>query len=123
MARIKLKFYDKEYIIEYKNRSQVKEYFADLEAIVKEADALAKDKNVDDKQKANVSLKGLVILIKAGLVEHHADDMPSDEDIDKWTTSIPNTKAFYEKLMSMIQEVIDAIDNDTKNLNWEVEED
>lgn len=107
--RIKLKFYDKEYIIEYANRSEVKEYFAEL------------GKVKDDNSIEN-GIKALTILLKAGLVEHHKEEMPTDEELGRWATSIPNTKKFFETLMSMVQEVVNAIDNDTKNLNWEVEE-
>lgn len=107
MGRIKLKFYDKTYIIEYANRLEVKQYFQEI-ATIKEKDETKK------------LLKELVILLKAGLVEHHANEMPSDNDILNWATSMPNAQAFYEKLMSMVQDVISLIDKDTKNLNWEV---
>lgn len=106
MARIKLSFYDKTYIIEYANRIEVKEYFAQL----------TKLKGEDDVEKG---IKALVILLKAGLVEHHSKDMPSDKDLERWATSMPNTEKFFEKLMSMVQEVVNAIEQDTKNLKWE----
>ena len=107
MGRIKLKFYDKEYIIEFANRIEVKEYFAQLEKL-------------DKKETIENGIKASVILIKAGLVEHHKNDMPSDAELEKWATSVPNIKEFYEKLMSMVQEVVSLINNDTKNLKWEV---
>lgn len=109
MARIKLSFYDKDYIIEYANRIEVKEYFSQLSKIEQKEDV------------AN-GVKALVILIKAGLVEHHSNDMPSDKDIERWATSMPNPKEFYEMLMSMIQDVVSLIEKDTKNLKWEVVE-
>lgn len=120
MARIKLKFYDKEYIIEYKNRDEVKAYFVDLQELYDKLEKIDPDKNVKDY--VLVSSKALEILIKAGLVEHHKDNMPSDEDIKRWITTIPNATAFYEKLMSMIQEVVSSVEEDAKNLSWEVEE-
>jgi len=108
MGRIKLKFYDKTYIIEYANRIEVKEYFAQLSKLSKKDDIES-------------SVKALVILLKAGLVEHHKNDMPSDKDLEIWATSIPNTQKFYEQLMSMVQDVVSLIEDDTKNLKWEVE--
>ena len=114
MARIKLKFYDKTYIIEYANRLEVKEYFAELKNLKK----LAKGKDID----VESGISALKILVKAGLVEHHKDEMPSDQEIERWLTVLPNQKAFYEKLMSMIQEVVNAIESDTKNVSWEVEQ-
>ena len=60
------------------------------------------------------------MLLKAGLIEHHANDMPSDEQLENWVTIMPNADKFYEKLMSMVQEVITVIEKDTKNLTWEV---
>lgn len=110
MARIKLKFHDKTYIIEYANRIEVKQYFGQLTKI--------KSKKKDDIESG---VKQLVLLIKAGLVEHHKDDMPSNEEIERWATSMPDAKKFFDKLMSMVQEVVSLIDDDTKNLSWEVE--
>lgn len=107
MGRIKLKFYDKTYIIEYANRLEVKSYFAELSKIK------------DTKDFEN-GIKALVLLVKAGLVEHHKNDMPSDSELENWVVSIPNAQQFYDKLMSMVQEVVSVIENDTKNLNWEV---
>lgn len=109
MGRIKLKFYDKEYIIEYANRIEVKEYFGELSKI-------------KEKEDVKQGIKALVLLLKAGLVEHHLNEMPSDEELERWATSMPNAKEFYEKLMSMVQDVVSLIENDTKNLKWEVEE-
>ena len=109
MGRIKLKFYDKTYTIEYANRIEVKEYFAQLSKI-------------KGKEDIETSMRALVLLLKAGLVEHHKEEMPSDEELERWATSIPNAEQFYEKLMSMVQEVITSMDKDTKNLKWEVEE-
>lgn len=104
--QIKLKFYDKEYIIEYANRTEVKRYFAEAEAL-------------KGKEDFESGVKATLLLIKAGLVEHHFDEMPSDKDIENWITIMPNADKFYERLMSMVQEVITVIENDAKNLNWE----
>ena len=106
--KIKLQFYDKTYTIEYANRIEVKEYFAQLG-------------KVEKKDTIENGIRALVLLLKAGLVEHHKEEMPSDKELERWATSIPNTKEFYETLMSMVQEVISVIDKDTKNLKWEVE--
>lgn len=111
MGRIKLKFYDKTYIIEFANRAVVKNYFAELSKIENEDDDFEK------------GIKALVLLLKAGLVKHHKEDMPSDEELERWATSIPNAKEFYEKLMSMVQEVVSLVDKDRKNTSWEVESD
>lgn len=105
--QIKLSFYDKTYIVEYANRIEVKNYFAQLSEF--------KDKNDFDS-----GVKALVLLLKAGLIAHHKDEMPSDKDLENWITIMPNADKFYETLMSMVQEVISVIDNDTKNLKWEV---
>lgn len=110
MGRIKLKFYDKTYVIEFANRIEVKEYFAQVSKIKGESEM-------------ENSIKALVLLLKAGLVEHHKHEMPSDEELERWATSMPNAEQFYQKLMSMVQEVINSMDNDTKNLKWEVESD
>ena len=118
MARIKLKFYDKEYIIEYKNRDEVKNYFVDVASLYEKIEKL--DEN--SKEYIDTSLKALALLIKAGLVEHHKDDMPSDEELHNWAMSVPNAKEFYTKLMSMVQEVLSSVEQDAKNLTWEVEE-
>lgn len=107
--KIKLQFYDKTYTIEYANRIEVKEYFAKLG-------------NIKNDESIENGLKALVILLKAGLIEHHKDNMPSDSDLERWATSIPNADKFYKTLMSMVQEVISVISDDTKNLKWEVEE-
>ena len=132
MARIKLKFYDKEYIIEYKNREEVKAYFVDFVTLAEKLEKIEKklkktNKNSQEYSKisadyVNISLKTLSMLIKAGLIEHHKDDMPSDESITAWVSIIPNGKEFYKKLMSMVQDVVSSVEQDRKNLNWEVEE-
>jgi len=107
MGRIKLKFYDKTYIIEFANRIEVKEYFAELSKIKEEDD--------------EYNIKKIVLLLKAGLVEHHSNEMPSDNDLERWITSMPNAEDFYKKLASMVQDVVGLIEKDTKNLSWEVE--
>ena len=107
--QIKLKFYDKTYTIEYANRIEVKNYFSELTKI-------------KGKDELKNGVKTLVLLLKAGLVEHHEKAMPSDKDLERWATSIPNADKFYEKLMSMVQSVVSEIESDTKNLTWEVVE-
>ena len=123
MARkIKLDFYNKQFVIEYANRSEVKEYFANLKQYKKNIDKIINDKNISEKETIETGYGALRILIKAGLVEHHANEMPSDSDIDRWISSMPNAKQFFEKLISMIQEVMSEIGEDRKNIKWEVED-
>lgn len=105
--KIKLQFKDKTYIIEYANRLEVKKYFVQLNEL-------------NGKDDFESGVKALVLLVKAGLVAHHSNEMPSDEDLENWVISIPNANKFYEQLMSMVQDVISTIESDTKNLNWEV---
>ena len=106
MGRIKVNYHGKEYIIEYANRIEVKNYFVELSKLDK----------TDDFEN---SIKSLVLLIKAGLVKNHSHEMPSDDDIANWVVSMPKAQEFYKKLMSMVQEVVNVIENDTKNLAWE----
>ena len=50
---------------------------------------------------------------------HHADNMPSDEEVFGWVMAIgDDTKAFAEALQQMVQEVLDTFENDRKNLKW-----
>ena len=120
MARIKLKFYDKEYIIEYKNREEVKAYFAHLKELYPTLEKI--DVKKEPEKYVDISTKALVLLIKAGLVEHHENEMPSDDVIANWSTTIPNANEFYKMLMSMVQDVVNSVEQDAKNLSWEVEE-
>lgn len=122
MARkIKLNFRDKTYIIEYSNRSEVLGYFSELNKL---SSKVLKDNKEVDIENLDVegSLDALKLLLKAGLVEHHKDDMPSDKDLENWVLIIPNATKFYETLMSMVQDVLNTINDDTKNMSWEVEE-
>lgn len=122
MARkIKLHFRDKTYIIEYSNRSEVLGYFSELNKL---SSKVMEDNGKVDVENLDVegSLDALKLLLKAGLVEHHKDDMPSDKDLENWVLIIPNATKFYETLMSMVQDVISTIEDDTKNVSWEVEE-
>ena len=67
MARkIELDFYDKTYVIEY-NRASVKEIFL-------------KDSKDEIEQ--------VISLIKGGLLLHHKNDMPSDEEILGWIIAL-----------------------------------
>lgn len=130
--RIKLHFNDnKEYIIEYTNRAEVLDYFKQLSLVggkmLKEEKKATKGKDKKDKKDINDfnivdGMTTLVLLIKAGLVEHHKDEMPSDKVITSWVFAMPKTNEFYETLMSMVQEVINSIKGETKNMTWEVEE-
>jgi len=119
--RIKLNFRDKTYIIEYSNRSEVLGYFSELNKL---SSKVVEDNGKVDVENLDVegSLDALKLLLKAGLVEHHKDDMPSDKDLENWVLIIPNATKFYETLMSMVQDVISTIEDDTKNMSWEVEE-
>ena len=104
MARtIKLKFYDKTYIIEYANRNEVREYFAKLKDFMPQLTDISKGKQTENSEVLKTGMSTLRILIKAGLLEHHQDDMPSDKDVDRWVSSMPNTEKFFSTLMSMIQ--------------------
>ncbi len=99
MARtqIKLSFYDKDYILEY-NRASVRDVL---------------------KIKSDDTIDNVVALVKAGLKMHHADNMPSDEEVFGWVLAIgDDTKAFAETLQQMVQEVLDTFESDRKNLKW-----
>ena len=123
MARtIKLKFYDKTYTIEYANRSEVKEYFTELKKYLDSLKKIEKKEEVEQSEALETGMGTLRVLIKAGLVEHHKDEMPSDQDVDRWISSMPNTDKFFSTLMSMIQDVTNEMGEDRKNTSWEVEE-
>lgn len=125
--RIELSFNDKKkYIIEYTNRAEVLDYFKQLSLVggkmLKEEKATKnKKKDINDFNIID-GMTTLVLLIKAGLVEHHKDEMPSDNVITSWVFAMPKANEFYETLMSMVQEVINSIDGETKNMKWEVVE-
>lgn len=126
--RIELTFNDKKYIIEYTNRAEVLDYFKQLSLVggkmLKEEEKATKSKNKEDINEFNIvdGMTTLVLLIKAGLVEHHKDEMPSDKVITSWVFAMPKANEFYETLMSMVQEVINSIKGETKNMKWEVVE-
>lgn len=127
--RIELTFNDKKkYIIEYTNRAEVLDYFKQLSLVggklLKEEEKATKGKKKKDINEFNVvdGMTTLVLLIKAGLVEHHKDEMPSDKVITSWVFAMPKANEFYETLMSMVQEVINSIKGETKNMKWEVVE-
>lgn len=126
--RIELTFNDKKYIIEYTNRAEVLDYFKQLSLVggklLKEEEKATKGKKKKDANEFNIvdGMTTLVLLIKAGLVEHHKDEMPSDKVITSWVFAMPKANEFYETLMSMVQEVINSIKGETKNMKWEVVE-
>ena len=98
MARIELSFYDKDYVIEF-NRASVKGFL--------------KVRNSGDE------LDQVVALIKSGLLMHHEDDMPTDDLILGWVLAMgDDIKVFAEKLQSMVQEVLNSLKADRKNLKW-----
>ena len=98
MARkIELEFYDKTYTIEY-NRASVKEII------------------LNNKQD---TIEQVVVLIKSGLVIHHKDNMPTDEEIFGWVVALgEDVKEFATALQEMVQEVLDTFESDRKNLKW-----
>lgn len=98
MARkIELEFYDKKYTIEY-NRASVKEIFS---------------------KQGNDDLEQVIALIKGGLLLHHANEMPTDEEILGWVIALGDSvKEFAEALKEMVQEVISTFESDRKNLKW-----
>lgn len=100
MARIELSFYDKDYVIEF-NRASIKEFFK------------LKSKKSDDE------LDEVVALIKCGLVMHHKDDMPSDEDVFGWVLAMGESiKDFASALHEMVQDTLTTLETDRKNLKW-----
>lgn len=98
MARkIELKFYDNVYTIEY-NRASIKEVFL---------------------HQSNDEIEQVITLIKGGLMLHHKDNMPNDDEIFGWVMALgEDVKPFAEALQGMVQEVLDAIQSDKKNLEW-----
>lgn len=98
MARIELTFNDKEWTIEY-NRASIRDFLS-------------------IEPKGNI--EQLIALIRGGLKMHHADEMPSDDDIFGWVVSMgDDAKRFGEALREMVQEVLDTLKSDRKNLKWE----
>lgn len=98
MARIELSFYDKNYVIEF-NRASVKGFLK------------IRDNGNE--------LDQVVALIKSGLIMHHENDMPSDDEIFGWVMAMgEEVKDFAEALQGMVQEVLDAFKEDRKNLKW-----
>lgn len=101
MARINLSFNDRNYTIEY-NRASIKEFLK------------VKDK-LDD-------LDQVIALIKCGLIMHHEDDvdMPDENEIFSWVMAMgDDVKNFAEALREMVEEALNAIKADRKNLKWE----
>lgn len=98
MARIELSFYDKDYIIEF-NRASVKEFL----------------KHKDDGDE----IDQVVALIKSGLILHHANEMPTDDEVFGWVMALgEDMKDFAEALKGMVQDVLNALQADRKNLKW-----
>lgn len=98
MARIELSFYDKNYTIEY-NRASIKEFLT--------------FKGKDDIEQA-------VALIKCGLIKNHKNDMPKDDEIIGWVLAMgEDIKPFAEALQEMVQDVLNSLKTDRKNLKWE----
>lgn len=98
MARIELSFYDKKYTIEY-NRASVKEFM--------------KINGMKDDVERSIAL------IKCGLIMHHENDMPSDDEIIGWVFAMgEDLKEFADVLLEMLQGVINTIKSDRKNLKW-----
>jgi len=100
MARkqITLSFYDKTYTIEF-DRASVKEFL--------------KVQDVGD------DVDKVVALIKSGLVKHHKNELPTDEQIFGWVMAMGNDiNEFAEALHGMVQDVLLALEQDRKNLKW-----
>lgn len=99
MARIELSFQDKKYTIEY-NRASIKEFIA------------VRNKGSDfDKA---------VALIKCGLLKHHSQEMPDDDAVLGWVMAMgEDLKDFIEALQGLIQDALNVIKADRKNLKWE----
>ena len=99
MARIELSFNDKNYVIEY-NRASIREFL----------------KHKDDKDE----LEQVVTLIRCGLIMHHMNDMPSSDEIFGWVLSMGgDAERFVEALREMIQDTLNVLKADRKNLKWE----
>ena len=99
MARIELSFNDKAYVIEY-NRASIREFL----------------KNKEGKDE----LEQVVELVKAGLLLHHQNEMPSDDNVFGWLMAMgEDLKDFADALHGMVQDVLNTIKEDRKNLKWE----
>ena len=95
--QIELSFYDRKYIIEY-NRSSVKLFI---------------------KAKSDDTIDQVVQLIKCGLLMHHENELPSDDEIFGWVMALgDDMKEFADALQEMVQDVLDTFKNDRKNLKW-----
>lgn len=106
MARIELSFYDKKYVIEF-DRESVKEFFRQKDEILKES-----DDPIDNAEQ-------LVAFIKCGLIKHHKNDMPSDDDIFGWVMAMgEDAMPFMEALRDMVNDVLTVVQTDRKNLKW-----
>ena len=96
--RIELEFYDKKYTIEF-NRTSVRE-------VIKTQD--------DDN-----TIQQVINLVKSGLIMHHKDNMPSDDEVFGWLIGLGDgLGSFAEALRDMVQDVLEVLKNDGKNLKW-----
>lgn len=126
MGRISINFNDKKYILEYSKRIEVKMCLAQLneykdifnESLEQDLKEMPREKIIERGVKI---IKVLTILIKAGLIEHHAHEMPSDEQIESWAINMPNIDMLLMKLRDMLQDIIKENGEEAKNLSWEVE--
>ena len=106
MARINVEFYDKKYTIEF-DRESTKEFFK-----------IRKDFNKETKDPLDKT-RQLIDLIKCGLMKHHADDMPSDDEVFGWVLAMgEDAKPFMEALVDMINEIMQTVQTDRKNFHW-----
>ena len=98
MARtIKVSFYDKDYTIEF-DRSSVR--------------YVLEHTKEDGMQQA-------IVLIKGGLLKHHKNELPSDDDIFGWIMAMGKEMTeFASALQEMVQEVLKAFEDDRKNFKW-----
>ena len=106
MARINVEFYDKKYTIEF-DRESTKEFFKNKDNF---------KKNVEDPVEKT---QQLILLIKCGLAKHHANDMPSDDDVLGWILAMgEDAKPFMEALIDMLNDVLQTVKSDRKNFHW-----
>lgn len=95
--KIELEFYDNKYVIEY-NRSSVKEVL---------------NSKTDDE------LQNAIVLIKSGLIMHHKDNLPTDDEIFGWVMALgEDVGEFAKALEEMVQGVLNTFKEDRKNLKW-----
>ena len=98
MARkIELSFYDKKYVIEF-NRNSVKYVLQHTKGD---------------------GIEQAIVLIKGGLLMHHENDMPTDDDVLGWVLALgDDIGEFAKTLQEMVADVMKTFENDRKNLKW-----